>query len=121
MSQKIVHRDLDLSLLIKGVCARPQMYVGSDENFQMIATFIAGFAHASDVFDDELREFSFWLGSKLKLPRNVVWSWNLEEIYPNFTDALEKLPVLFEEFRKDKEAEWSFGYVLSSEMEGFKS
>jgi len=100
MSQKIIHRDLDLSLLIKGVCARPQMYAGSDENFRIIAAFIAGFAHASDVFDDELREFGYWLGVKLKLPRNVVWNYNLEEKYPDYKDALEKLPELFEEFRK---------------------
>lgn len=99
MSRKIVHRDLDLSLLINSVCARPQMYIGNDENFRMVSTFIAGFAYASNTFDDELREFSYWLGVKFNLPRNVVWNYNLEQIYPNFKDALEKLPELFEEFR----------------------
>lgn len=102
MSEKIVHRDLDLSLLIKGVCARPGMYAGSDHNFKLISAFINGFAHASDIFDDEIREFSFWLGSKFNLPRNVLWSFNFEEVFPNYEDALGILPELFDEFRKDK-------------------
>lgn len=117
MSEKIIHRDLDLSVLIKAVCKRPRMYASSDENFREIAAFIDGFAHASDVFSNEIREFSFWLGTKLKLPRNVLWSFNLEKKYSSYNDLLEKLPELFEEFRNAKQNGWNYDFEYAREIE----
>lgn len=117
MSEKIIHRDIDLSVLIKAVCERPQMYAGSGENFREIAAFIDGFAHASDIFSDEIREFSFWLGTKWNLHRNVVWFCNLEKRYSSYQVKLEILPELFEEFRQAKENGWNFDLEYSKEIE----
>ena len=110
MSQKIIHREKDLLELIRNICQRPKMYVGSSK-LLTVAAFIDGFDYASETY--ETREFSFWLGGKLNLPRNMAWFCNLEKIYPNDEHSLEKLPVLFEEFRKDKEDGWDFDAEFS--------
>lgn len=110
MSQIKNHREKDSLELIKHICLRPQMYVGSSK-FRIVAAFVDGFMYALET--DETREFSFWLGQKLNLPRNVAWFDNLEKNYPNDEIAFEKLPILFEEFRKDKENGWNFDAEFS--------
>jgi hypothetical protein len=76
------------------------MYCGYS-NFGKAAAFIEGFAYANNE-SDELRDFSFWIGTKFGLPRNVAWFSNLEKKYLNDDDALAQLAVLFAEFRNSK-------------------
>lgn len=95
--EKITHRDIDLNGLIKGICARPKIFVGY-ENFRMVASFIGGFASASDYYSNEEREFNTWVAIKLGFPPNWVWFYTMEKKYPNDEDALRELPILFEEF-----------------------
>ncbi|MEP6900589.1 MAG: hypothetical protein ABJA66_02500 [Actinomycetota bacterium] len=114
MSQIPNSREKDLLELIKNICQRPGMYVGNSE-LKTVAAFIDGFASGAETYD-EIREFSFWLAGELKLTRNVAWFCNLDKSFPNNETALEKLPVLFEEFRTAKENGWNFDSEYACEM-----
>jgi hypothetical protein len=93
--------ETDLGLLIKNISQRPEMYTGSSD-LTIVAAFIEGFAYAIPEFEDEIKEFNYWLPIRLKFPRNWAWWAGLAKIFPNNEDAFRELPILFDEFRKSR-------------------
>lgn len=95
-------QEIELELLIKAVCARPTMYVRTGD-FSNVASFIDGFAYASESNQQEIRAFNKWLASLLNFPRNQAWWLGLTKIYPNSEDSIKELPKLFSKFKESQQ------------------
>ena len=93
--------ETDLGVLIENICKRPQMYTGSSK-LTIVSAFIEGFAYSTSTFEEEIREFNYWLPIRLNFPRNWAWWSGLKKQFPNDEVALIELPKLFNEFRQNK-------------------
>lgn len=95
-------QQINFCWLIRGACQRPQMYVGK-QNFELLATFLAGYDHALDSQQAKsrgwgLKEFGHWLAPQLGLSSSLVWTEVMMKSFPDETEAFAQLPHLYEEF-----------------------
>lgn len=100
MNNQLLQKSLEgtsLSELIRGICRRPNMYVGR-VNFEMVAAFIEGYANSSEAKMQELLDFNQWIARKLEFSPNQPWWLGMEKKYSDVTEILEWLPKLFDEF-----------------------
>ena len=97
----------DFQQMIEFICERPEMYV-NERRFKTVAAWLNGYSgglihcHNGDKSQIGLSGFQDWLSAKFYashgIGRNLIWEGYIIRLYPDDNQALEQLPVLFNEF-----------------------
>jgi hypothetical protein len=96
--------------LVRHICERPEMYVG-ERRFITVSAWLNGYSSALVETKNTgevvgLDGFTQWLSQKFHeshgLERNLVWWFYLVRLYPNDEEALKQLPVLIDEFIRER-------------------
>ena len=105
--------------ILESICKRPELYV-DERRFQTVAAWLRGYSggliasHDGDSSKIGLSGFQDWLSAKFYashgIGRNLIWEGYIIRLYPDDNQALDQLPILFNEFitetrRGDKEIE----------------
>lgn len=115
---------MPLTDFLQRLCERPKSLAPSG-SFDEIALFLEGYDCATREFAPEevkaisLREFGRWLSYSHEnadivwlidgdeVPHNLAWWAKVQRLYPDDTQALQALPVLYQQFLDDpRRAVW---------------
>ena len=98
---------MDFQETLNYICKRPELCVG-ERRFRTVAAWLEGFSlglivcHDGDSSKIGLSGFQDWLSAKFcashGIGGNLVWEGYFIRLYPDDNQALEQLPVLFNEF-----------------------
>ena len=79
-----------------------------DGKFRSVAMFLDGYdwtlwqACGKERDETDLGGFRVWIADRCwesnRLPRNMGWSFYIRKLYPEDSEALERLPPLFDEY-----------------------